>query len=331
MTAEPTQRERTFLEAVRAFLATLEPHKEAKAVLSFETEERFNWHYVPRDRHGLPLKQMNEAQRRAALAVLRAGLSQKGFQKTETIRQLEIVLQAIEKGTGPIRDPDLFYLTVFGAPSEKGVWGLRYEGHHISLHWTVIEGRVVATCPQFLGANPAEVREGAMKGVRALSAEEDLAYLLLNALTPEQRKTAVLSETAPADIFTAASRIAAMQEDRGLAYSQMTKPQQGMLMAIIQEYAATMPQELARARLERLRKAGLESVKFSWMGGLERAEPHYYRIQGRTFLIEFDNTQNNANHIHLVWRDFQGDFGRDLLAEHYRRHSHAPGAPHTGG
>jgi hypothetical protein len=306
--------------AALRFLGTLDASGKAKVTLAFSSDERLNWHYVPRERKGLPLKEMTPSQHEAALALVRAGLSAKGFEKAETIRSLENILREIEQGRGPVRDPELYYVTLFGEPSESGAkpWGLRFEGHHISFNWTVVQGRALATTPQFLGSNPAEVRSGPMKGARVLHVEEDLAFELLHSLSAEEHRAAVLSETAPADILTSASRKAAIQEDRGLAYSAMTESQKGLLLSLIQEYASAMPPHIARDRLERINKAGLGAVKFAWMGASQKGIGHYYRVQGPTFLIEFDNTQNEANHIHTVWRDFNGDFGEDLLAEHYR-------------
>jgi len=322
----PTRRPETKMhEAVHDFLAALNEDQRQKAVLPFNSEERLNWHYVPRERKGIPYKEMTAAQQEAAVGLLRRALSQKGFRKTSTIRELETVLQEIEQGRGPVRDRDLFYFTVFGEPSTKGAWGLRYEGHHISMNWTYINGKVIASSPQFLGANPAEVRQGPMKGTRALAAEEDLARALLKSLDAAQRQEAILSEVAPADILTRADRRAAMQEDKGIAYRRLTREQQGMLLALIREHADAQPAEMAQERLTAIRKAGLDDVKFAWMGSQEKGQGHYYRVQGPTFLIEYDNTQNDANHIHCVWRDFQGDFGVDLLAEHYKAYPHGQG------
>lgn len=306
--------------AAQAFLATLEPARRAKASLPFNSDERLDWHYIPRSRQGLPLKQMSPEQRRAALALLGASLSQTGLTKADAIRRLEEVLFAIEGSV--VRDPELYYFTVFGDPSEQGAWGWRYEGHHISLNWTVVQGKVAGSTPQFLGANPADVREGPMKGVRALAAEEDLGRALVGSLTRAQRAEGIVSETAPADILTAASRAAAIQKDEGIAYGRLNPEQQGLLLSLLQEYAAAQPPAVARERLDSVRKAGLERVRFAWMGGLEKGQGHYYRIQGPTFLVEYDNTQNNANHVHCVWRDFKSDWGEDVLAEHYRTSPH---------
>ena len=307
--------------AARAFLDSLTPELKQKAQMPLDADERFNWFYTPVARKGLTLKEMNEAQRTAAMNLLRVGLSEKGYSKAETIRALEDILAELEKNPTR-RDKELYYFSVFGEPGPKSTWAWRYEGHHLSHHWTVVNGTALATTPQFFGANPAEVREGPKKGLRPLAAEEDLGYELLRSLDDKQRQMAIIDPKAPNDILTTNSKEAAIQEDRGLAYAQMTAPQKALLVKLIEENASAQPDAIAKDRLAKVRAAGLDKVKFAWMGGVEKAEGHYYRVQGPTFLIEFDNTQNNANHIHLVWRDFKGDWGRDLLAEHYKTSRH---------
>jgi len=312
----------TMLDAAHAFLATLDPAQKSKALFPFNSEERFRWFYTPVSRNGIPLKELNRAQRKAALALLRAGLSEQGYTKAETIRKLEDVLRELEQGSGPVRDPDLYFFTFFGEPSETGAWGWRYEGHHCSQNWTILNGKSIGSSPQFFGANPAEVREGPMKGTRVLKAEEDLGRSLVKSLTAGQRADALISESAPRDIVTSNERTVAIREDKGIAFSKLTKDQQGTLLALIEEYLGAQPQAQARQRLDKVRQAGFDQIKFAWMGGLEKGEGHYYRVQGSTFLIEYDNTQNSANHIHCVWRDFNGDFGEDLLADHYQNSPH---------
>jgi hypothetical protein len=324
----PQEGKKSMVEAANRFLKSLESEQRAKTVFPFDSEERLNWFFVPRERQGLTFKAMSEPQRAAAVELLKAALSAKGYQRVETIRQLENILREIEQGRGPIRDPELYYFTIFGTPSDKEPWALRYEGHHVSLHWTFIDGKVVASTPQFFGSNPGEVRDGPMKGTRIMAEEEDMARGLLKSLDENQRRLAILSDKAPADILTNNQRQAAIQEDKGIAYSQLSKPQQGMLLALIRQNAVAQRPEVAKQRMDRLTKAGLAGIKFAWMGGIERGEPHYYRIQGPTFLIEMDNTQNNANHVHLVWRDFKGDFGTDMLAEHYKHAPHNHGHDH---
>ena len=313
------------LKAATAFLTSLDAGQRARAGVPFDSDERLNWHFVPRERKGVPLKAMSEAQQKAALNLLKAGLSARGYQTVETIRALEPILREMENGNLG-RDLGLFYVTVFGTPSAAAPWGCRYEGHHISLNWTVIGGKVIGDSPQFLGANPARVvAAGALQGTRPLAAEEDLGRSLVRSLDEEQKKVAVLGGPAPGDILTGAQRQATVQEDRGITHAKLRPEQKGMLIALIRRYADMMPRAVAERRLQKIRKAGLDGVKFAWIGGLEPGQGHYYRIQGPTFLVEYDNTQNNANHVHTVWRDFKGDFGRDLLAEHYKAHTHDHG------
>lgn len=317
---------RTMEAAAKEFLATLDSTQKSRAVFPFNSDERLNWHFIPRARKGLPLKDMNPAQQQAALKLLRVSLSQSGYDKAATIRELEKILKVVEMGRGPNRDPVDYYFTVFGDPAPTGTWGWRYEGHHCAQNWTVVQGRAVASSPQFFGSNPAEVRVdvvGAPKrGTKVLAGEEDKARRLVNALTESQKKVAILAATAPSDIITGAQRRAAIQDDKGIAYKDLTKEQQRLLMAVIREYTDAQAKPLADARLEKIRKAGLDGIKFGWMGPTEPNQGHYYRIQGPTFLIEYDNTQNNANHVHAVWRDFKGDFGMDLLAMHYQASPH---------
>lgn len=316
------RRETPSVQAARQFLATLEPDKAQKARYPYESAERFNWHFVPKERNGLSFKAMTPEQQKVALALLRIGVSADGVKRLETLRQMENVLREIEQGRGPVRDPDLYFFTIFGEPSDKGKWGWRYEGHHVSLQWCVRDGKMIADSPQFVGANPAEIRDGAMKGTRLLAKEEDLGYELVQSLGAEQKKECVCSETAPNDILTGNSRQAAIQEDKGVSYSELTSAQKKLLEKLIVQHAALHTAELSKKRMTAIRRAGVESIKFAWMGSLERGKAHYYRIQGKTFLIELDNTQNNANHVHTVWRDFKGDFGADLIAEHYQRAAH---------
>ena len=307
--------------SAKAFVASLDAAQRAKVQFAFDSDERLNWFFIPKDREGLPLKQMTASQQQAALALVQAGLSQKGFSKAETIRHLDTVLAEIEKD--PVRrDIEKYYLTIFGEPSATGTWGMRWEGHHLSLHWTVVNGTAIATTPQFFGSNPAEVRDGAKKGTRALHAEEDLGRALVTALTEAQRGVAIVAPAAPNDILTTNARKAAILENTGLAYADMTTAQRGMLLALIEEYASAQPKTLAAERVAKLRKAGLEGIKFAWMGGIEKGALHYYRVQGPTFLIEYDCVQNGGNHIHAVWRDFDGDFGLDLLEQHYKKSAH---------
>jgi hypothetical protein len=307
--------------AAKALLATLDSTQTGKIRWSFDSEERFNWHFVPRERQGLSLKAMDERQRKAAFALLRSGLSAKGYTKAETIRSLEVILHALEGSAR--RDPELYFFTIFGDPGSS-TWGWRYEGHHISQNWTIANGKPIATTPAFFGANPAEVQEGPQKGTRALGAEEDLARALLESLTETQRQEAITSPKAPQDIFTGNTRKAQILENTGLSAQSMSAAQQGMLMSLIEEHATVQAPGLAEQRLAKVRADGFANIRFAWMGSTQKGlgQGHYYRVQGRSFLIEYDNVQTNANHHHIVWRDFAGDFGVDFLAEHHAKDPH---------
>lgn len=326
VSAQRSKTEAKLADSARAFLASLDAGQKAKAMFPFDSPERFNWHFIPRERKGLPLKEMNPTQREAALALLRASMSEQGDKKVATIRQLEIILKAVEMGKGPLRDPENYFFSVFGDPSTSDTWGWRYEGHHCAQNWTIVKGKQIASSPQFMGTNPGEVRvdvPGAPpRGTRVLGKEEDLGRQLATSLSGDQRQEGILSDTAPKDILTMADRQAAIQEDKGITYGKLNDAQKRNMMALIQEYANAMPRPLAEQRLGAIRKSGLDGVKFAWMGSLTPGQGHYYRVQGKTFLIEYDNTQNDANHVHSVWRDFKGDFGMDLLAMHYQAVPH---------
>ena len=304
--------------AVNKFLASLKADQRAKAVFEFKSDERLNWHYIPKDRKGLALKEMSAEQQQFALDLLAAGLSKQGLEKARTIMSLEPVLAELEGTSRRFpRDPALYYIQIFGKPEAKGTWSWRFEGHHVSASFTLVKGEFFSSTPSFFGSNPAEVRQGPRKGLRALAGEEDAARQLVKALDDEQRKIAVFDATAPKEIFTEAKHKVEPLSPAGLAAAKMTAAQRESLMALVREYVRRARPELADADLAKIQKAGVERVHFAWAGGLEKGEGHYYRVQGPTFLLEYDNTQNNNNHIHAVWRDFDGDFGEDILRKHY--------------
>ncbi len=309
------------------FLAALNPEQAAKAKMDFNDEERLNWHFIPRPRKGLPFKEMDVAQQKLAHAFLSSGLSQKGYMKATTVMSLEAVLQELEQGKGPVRDSALYYFSVFGKPSDDMSWGWRLEGHHLALNFTLAEGQLVASTPAFFGSNPAEVKLGPRKGLRALAGEEDRARDLLRSLDEKQLIVALISKEAPKDILSANSRKADVGPPVGLPAAKMTKKQLDLLTALLEEYFNNMPADVALARMEQVRRAGVEKIHFAWAGSLERGQQHYYRVQGPTFLVEYDNFQNDANHIHAVWRNYDGDFGLDLLGAHLKE-SHSKGSEH---
>jgi hypothetical protein len=316
------------IDATHTFLGSLYDEQRSKATFAFDADERLNWHFIPRTRHGVPLKELGADQLTYAAALLRTFLSPLGYEKTEQVRSLELVLREIEVNGRFVRDPDLYYLTVFGEPALEGEWALRFEGHHLAFNWTFAGGQGLSSTPQFMGSNPAEVRMGPRTGLRVLAEEEDLARTLLHSLTPEQQRLAILPGQAPNDIITGNQREVAALEEVGIHYPQLTAEQQTLLIRIIDQIASVQAEAVTSSRMEKIREDGIEHLSFAWMGGSNRGDPHYYRIQGPSFLIEYDNTQNDANHIHLVWRDFEGDFGRDLLRLHYEAHGGA-NQPHT--
>lgn len=306
--------------AASAFLAGLSPELRAKAVFQMDDAERVNFHFVPRARKGVSLKELNDASKARVHALLKTGLGQRGYLAATTIIDLENVLRAMEMRD--MRDPELYFVSVFGTPGGNAPWGWRFEGHHLSLNFTIAEGRTVAWAPAFFGANPALVREGPMKGTRPLADVEDIARSLISGLDAEQRKVAIFTNTAPRDIVTAAEPQVKALDPVGIAVRDLRPNQREMLQRLINAYLERMADPIATPRRQALMKAGLDHVRFAWAGVIEPGGPHYYRIQGTTFLIEYDNVQNDSNHIHSVWRDFDGDFGRDLLREHRAEFAH---------
>jgi hypothetical protein len=311
--------------ATNMFLDSLSPAQRQQATFPFEGDERLRWNFIPSEafpRNGLMLNDMTEAQRRLAHDLLRTGLSQRGYLTYTAIIQLEEVLRAIEGGGRFVRDPGHYRFSVFGTPAADGAWGWRVEGHHISLHFTIADGTAVASTPSFAGSNPAEVREGAQKGQRVLALLEDAGRAVVTALDASQRAAAIINATAPNEIVTGNTLDIDPLSPEGLKAPAMTPAQRDLLMGVIDAYAGLMAPDIAAGRLARIEEAGLDNVAFAWAGPIERGQRHYYRVQGPTFLIEFDNSQNDGNHVHSVWRDFNGDFGRDLLREHLRSERH---------
>jgi hypothetical protein len=353
-------------EAAANFLAALTPDQRRKGLFDFaEQEKRQSWFYTPIARDGLPLADMEREQQRLAHQLVATGLSRAGYVAASTIIGLETTLDAVEgwRYPGLGRDPGLYYISLFGRLDAREPWGWRFEGHHISLNYTIVDGQIVAPTPTFFGSNPAEAPLGSVGVLRPLGGVEDLARDLVHALTEAQRVEAVVAPVAPPDIFTAnfpriaptlpiqaqqmvglpltARRVEQIEQQRsGLGFSQkhlealyytptpkglpataMTAAQQEILSRLVGEYINRMPEELAEIELANFRQRSLDALHFAWAGGLERRQPHYYRLQGPRFLIEYDNTQNDANHIHSVWRDPEDDFGAQLLAQHYA-HAH---------
>lgn len=305
--------------AANEFLAALTPEQRGQAEFALDnTAERTRFNFVPTEafaRKGLQLREMSAPQRDLAHALLESALSERGYFTYTQIMALEDILEVLEQPARFERDKDKYFVSVFGTPAEMGAWGWRFEGHHISLHFTMLDGKPVAS-PTFAGTNPAEVREGPEKGKRVLGQQEDAGRALLMALDAGQRATAMISTVAPNEIVTGNQVDINPLSPEGIKASAMTPAQREALMQVIDSFVGLMSPEVAAERMARITAAGTGNIAFAWAGGVERGQKHYYRVQGPTFLIEFDNTQNDGNHVHSIWREFKDDFGRDLLREH---------------
>lgn len=308
-------------DATEQLLTSLSPELRAKATFAFDGAERTDWHFIPKDRVGVSLKEMSWQQRRAAHRLLRTALSNKGYLKATTIMSLEQVLRVLENDAAR-RDQEKYWFSVFGKPGHEKPWGWRIEGHHLSINFSSVSGVIAASTPLFLGSNPAEIRSGPRAGLRVLSAEEDLARALVESLDEGQRAKALIATEAPRDVITAPGAKIDLGDPAGLAHSEMTTQQREGLWRLITEYANNLRIELADEELTQIQDAGRRNIYFAWAGSVESGEGHYYRIHGPTFIIEYDNTQNGANHVHTVWHSLTNDFGLDALKKHLTESPH---------
>lgn len=307
------------------FLASLAPEQRARARFSFDARERFDWHYIPKERRGIPLKEMNAPQHLAAMAILRAVLSERGLRRSEDIMRLETVVAEIE-GDDETYHPANYVFTIFGDPGNGAPWAWRVDGHHLSLNVTHLQEGAAVT-PNFYGAHPATVEQGELRGLRVLGAEEHLGRTLIRNLDEGQRAQALIRARAFDDILTGPGREQSLREPQGLALGAMSESHRAIALAIIEQFIGTWQPALAQRAQRRLRDAGIERIHFGWAGALEPRQPHYYRLHGPSLVIEYDNTQNDANHIHSVWHDPADEFGTDLLRRHYEHTAHR-GKPH---
>lgn len=316
--------EQEMAAAAKNFLVALTPEQRDKARFEFNTEERKNWHFVPRERKGLPIKEMTQEQRLLVQALLATGLSNRGYAKAASIMSLEEVLATIEGDTEhKKRNPEMYFVSIFGTPGGTDPWGWRFEGHHLSLNFTSNGAAAPSLTPSFFGTNPGEVRTGQRAGTRVLGAEEELGRTLVKMLTEEQRKVAIINATAPKEVVNAPGRVDPTKPE-GIAQGKLTAEQQAALTKLVKEYLFSRRPDVATEEWAKLERVGLGQLYFAWAGGVERGEPHYYRVQGGNFVLEYDNTQNDANHVHALWRDFDHDFGGDLLKAHLDSGHQAP-------
>lgn len=303
------------------FLGTLDAKLKLKAAYTYDDKERFNWNFVPRERKGVSLHDLTPKQKEAGILLLKASLSLQGFNKATGIVSLEAILREVEgrDANDTYRDPLNYYFTIFGSPSENKIWGWRFEGHHLALNFSSKDNVLISSTPTFMGANPAIVPIGDKKGMQTLKFETELGFELINSLTNAQLKIARFSEEALPEIVSGNSRKAELLEPKGISYKTLTSVQKiifdRLLTAYVKNYAFGFSDKL----MEKINKAGIENLSFAWSGSLQPGAGHYYRIQGPMLLIEYDNTQTKANHVHTAVRDLTNDFAEDILKEHYDR------------
>lgn len=304
------------------FIQSLDEELKNQACFPFDHKERFNWHFVPRERKGPTFHDFNAQQKAAALALMRASLGEAGKTRAEAIFELENVLREVENrpSDDAYRDPLNYHFSIFGSPDKSNNWGWRLEGHHLSLNFSSSKGSLISTTPSFMGANPGIVLSGPQMDRQVLAQETNQGFALLASLTDSQKQIAKFSDEAPFDIITSNDRTASVLDPKGLSYTSLNTDQQTLFKNLVQIYLSRNTAEYLKKLLDRINHIGWDSFSFAWAGSEtnEVGEPHYYRIQGADLIIEYDNIQNNANHVHTVIRDLQNDFGGDLLQAHYQ-------------
>lgn len=319
-----TEVEKTEMQmAALQLLSSMTDEQRSEASFSFEVEERFNWHFTPKERKGLQFAKLDQAQREKLSALMRTILSEQGYNKAKDIMSLELVLRIVEDRpeNDSYRDPENYYFSLFGDPSTTEVWGWRFEGHHLSLNFSSLGNELSAT-PSFYGSNPAIVPVGERKGHEALDKEQNLARAFVKSLDASQQKAARVLEEVPEEIISGVARKVEEMPLEGIAYADMDDGQKTAFLELLDVYLGNMVASYAEQQLTQIKEAGFDKLHFMWAGGMETGDAHYYRIHGPTILVEYDNIQTNANHIHTIWRDLKNDFGEDLLSKHYRESDH---------
>jgi len=305
------------------FLNSLNARQRAKAVLDLDDPKKEDWHFFPSTmfvREGISIEELNSEQRDNLHELLQSMLSKSGYETTMEIIELENVLRTLS-GDTIMRNPEKYFTTFYGNPISDDIWSMSFEGHHISLNLTVSGEEIIAS-PRFFGANPARIPSGAREGDRTLDVEEDMGFGLLNSMDKAQLEKTIFRKEPYREIVSQNLPKITPMDPVGISYSELNTAQQKMLIELIDQYISVMPENVAKKRREKVMLEDLNDLHFGWVGANQLGAAHYFRIQGKTFLIEFDNSQNNANHIHTVWRDFDGDFGRDLIHEHLQTSPH---------
>ncbi|WP_077023392.1 DUF3500 domain-containing protein [Fuerstiella marisgermanici] len=299
-------------QSAARFLETLDYSQKLQATFSYEDPERINWHFIPRERKGVGLWDLKGAAFDSANALVASGLTAAGYQTVLQVRSLEEVLYLFEGGDEAERrtkrHPHKYYISIFGNPAGKSVWGWRFEGHHLSLNFSIKNGKIISSTPEFIGANPGQIDAGPGRILRVLGKREDVARQLLKAAPDDQQSKLWLSKEAPNDIRGGGIAQPVVDDAKGVRYADMTPEQQKLLKDLLAEYLTAMPATVVKQRMQQINKGGMDDVHFAWWGGSELNEPHHYVVQGPTFIIEYNNTQNSANHVHAIWRNLAGDF-----------------------
>jgi len=288
--------------AATHYFESLDADQQQKTAYAFDDNERFHWHWTTPSgfpRNGLPLREMNEEQQKAALALLQASISHAGLEKS-------LDIMSLQRDLG--NDPELYFVTLFGTPGTSEPWGWRWEGHHLSRHFTVV-GDQVAMTPFFHGSWPTTSESG----LRAMAREEDAALELVNSLPEDARAVAIFQAETLTNHVTQNDAKVTPLDPVGIAYGELNGDQKARIVEIMHAYLSSLPEKIATPSFQRINDAGLDEIRFGWAGSLEHQRPQYYRLQGPTFLLEFDNSRNRGTHIHSVWRDFERDFGYNLL------------------
>lgn len=296
-----------------------------KEVISFPLDDpaKTRWHYLPHDsfaREGLPFSDMTPAQIEKTYALLEAYLSKSGYDQMQQIIDLENYL-AVAENNPYKRDASKYYITIYGTPHKDSLWAWSFEGHHISLNFTV-SSESIAFAPAFWGSNPGIIPTGPEKGKIVLKTDHNLGLQLVNSLSPQQLKKTLVSSKTYGEILTSNQAAVQFIPNNGISYNDLKATQKKQLKQIIYHHLDRMEKPVSQKARDLLKNENWNNITFSWAGKTEKLKAHYYRIQGQNFLIEYDNSQNNGNHIHAVWREFDGDFGKDMIKEHYQKGGH---------
>lgn len=303
-------------KSATAFYNSISSNQTSAAIFDFTDEKRTTWTFLPNPHKGITFYDMSDEQAKMAIQLIKDCLSNEGSQKALAIMQLEAVLKVVENRAADDqhRDPKRYYFSFYGKPSKSQPWGWQIEGHHLSINYTSIAGKIATATPLFFGSNPARTEDG----VEVLKTETDMGLSFLKSLTDIQRKKAVTKTESPYEIITLSATKAELTMKEGIAFNELDKSQQRYLMEIVSFYVRRHPTGFADEFMRKIEKSGLENLHFVWMGGNERSVGHYYRIYNDVLLIEYDRTQNDANHVHTVVRDLTNDFGEDTLRNHYK-------------